>query len=65
MQKKSNISAGAGLECAVHSHTRKAMEAGLSKDAIKQNILPAVPPIGFPASLAAMRRVEDIKDLKA
>jgi len=53
------------LKGAVHSNTRKALDTGLSKDAIKQNILPAIPPIGFPASLAAMRRVEDIKDLKA
>jgi len=41
------------------------MEAGLSKEEIKQTILLAIPTIGFPASLAAMRRVEDIKDLKA
>ena len=65
MQKKSNISAGAGLEGAVHSHTRKAMEAVLSKDEIKQTILLAIPTSGFPASLAAMIRVEDTKDPKA
>ncbi|MBS4034578.1 MAG: carboxymuconolactone decarboxylase family protein [Ignavibacterium sp.] len=58
------ISAGAGLEGAVHSHTRKALEAGLSKEEIKQTILLAIPTIGFPASMAAMSWVEDITDPK-
>lgn len=58
------ISAGARLEGAVHSQTRKALEAGLSTEEIKQTILLAIPTIGLPASMAAMSWVEDIIEKK-
>jgi len=54
------ISTGAGMEGAVHSHTRKAIEAGCSNDEIKQTIMLALPTIGFPATMAVMSWVEDI-----
>ena len=44
------ISTGAGMEGAVHSHTRKAVEAGCSKAEIKHTIRLALPTIGFPAT---------------
>ncbi len=54
------ISTGAGMEGAVHSHTRKAIEAGCSKAEIKQTVMLALPTIGFPATMAVMSWVEDI-----
>lgn len=54
------ISTGAGLEGAVHSHTRKALEKGLSKEEIRQTVLLALPTIGLPQMMAAFSWVEDI-----
>ena len=54
------ISTGAGLEGAVHSHTRKALEKGLSKEEIRQTVLLALPTIGLPQMMAAYSWVEDI-----
>jgi AhpD family alkylhydroperoxidase len=58
------ISTGAGLEGAVHSHTRKALEVGLSKEEIKQTVLLAIPTIGLPATMAAMSWVDDLLEKK-
>ena len=54
------ISTGAGLEGAVHSHTRKALELGISKEEISQTVLLALPTIGLPSTMAAMSWVDDI-----
>ncbi len=54
------ISAGAGMEGAVHSATRKAVEAGCSRDEICQTVLLCIPTIGFPASMAVLSWVYDI-----
>jgi len=56
------ISTGAGMEGAVHSHTRKALEAKCSIDEIKQTVMLALPTIGFPATMAVMSWVEDITE---
>ena len=58
------ISTGAGMEGAVHSHTRKAVDAGCKNDEIKQTVMLALPTIGFPATMAAMSWVEDIIEKK-
>ena len=58
------ISTGAGMEGAVHSQTRKAIEAGCTKDEIKQTVILALPTIGFPATMAVMSWVEDIIEKK-
>ena len=58
------ISSGAGMEGAVHSHTRKAIEAGCKKAEIKQTVMLALPTIGFPATMAVMSWVEDIIEEK-
>ena len=58
------ISTGAGMEGAVHSHTRKAIEAGCTKAEIKQTIMLALPTIGFPSTMAALSWVEDIIEKK-
>jgi 4-carboxymuconolactone decarboxylase len=58
------ISTGAGLEGAVHSHTRKALELGISKDEIRQTVLLALPTIGLPSTMAAMSWVDDLLEKK-
>ncbi len=58
------ISTGAGMEGAVHSHTRKAIEAGCSNQEIKQTVMLALPTIGFPSTMAVMSWVEDILEKK-
>ena len=58
------ISTGAGLEGAVHSHTRKAIEIGASKEEIRQTVLLALPTIGLPSAMAVMSWVDDILEKK-
>ena len=58
------ISSGAGMEGAVHSHTRKAIDSGCSNEEIKQTVMLALPTIGFPATMAVMSWVEDILEKK-
>jgi alkylhydroperoxidase/carboxymuconolactone decarboxylase family protein YurZ len=57
---KLGIAAGARLEGAVHSHTRKALECGCTKDEIIQVVLLTIPTIGFPSAMAVLSWVEDI-----
>lgn len=54
---------GARLEGAVHSHTRRALEAGASAAEIYHVVLLSLTTLGFPHTIAAMTWVED--DLKA
>ena len=54
------ISTGAGLEGAVHSHTRKAIEVGVTNEEIRQTVLLALPTIGLPSTMASMSWVDDI-----
>jgi AhpD family alkylhydroperoxidase len=58
------ISTGAGLEGAVHSHTRKAIELGITKEEIRQTVLLALPTIGLPSTMAAMSWVDDLLEKK-
>ena len=58
------LSTGAGLEGAVHSHTRKALEKGITKEEIRQTILLALPTIGLPKMMAALSWVEDILEVE-
>lgn len=57
---KLSISVGGRMEGAVHSHARKALEAGCTKEEIKQAVLLALPTIGLPNMMAAMTWVNDI-----
>ena len=59
---KLGISASARSEGAVHSHTRKSLVLGLSKDEIRQAVLLALPTIGLPSTMAALSWVDDILD---
>ncbi len=59
---KLGISIGARLEGAVHSHTRRALEGGISPEEILHVALLAITTIGFPASIAATTWIRDIID---
>ncbi len=47
-------------EGAVHSHTRRAVEAGAKKDEIHHALLLLTSTIGFPTFIAALSWVDDI-----
>lgn len=53
-------SAAIRSEGAVHSHTRRALEAGASPEEIKQALLLLISTIGYPTVAAALSWTEDI-----
>ena len=57
---KLGISTGAGLEGALHSHTRKAIDAGATNKEMRHTIILAMPTIGLSATMAALTWLEDI-----
>jgi len=57
---KLGISVGSGSEGAVHSHTRRALEAGATDEEIRHAVLLALTSIGFPNMMAALTWVEDV-----
>lgn len=54
------IAIGAREEGGVHSHTRRAMEAGATAAEIRHVVMLSIATIGFPNAMAAMSWVEDI-----
>ena len=58
------ISIGARLEGAVHSHVRKALEAGCTPEEIRQVALLSLPTIGLPSMMAALSWIDDIIENK-
>jgi len=56
---KIGISLGAGLESAVKSHVRRALEAGATEQEIEQAILLGMNTCGFPSTVAAWRWAQD------
>jgi len=56
------IAVGARHEGAVHSHTRKALEAGCSAAQIRHAVLLSVTTMGFPNMMAALSWVDDVLD---
>jgi len=54
------ISTGARLEGAVHSHARKAIKVGATKEEMRQVALLALPTIGLPSMMAALSWIDDI-----
>lgn len=56
---KLGIATGARLEGAVHSHCRRALEAGASCEEIRHVILLAVTTLGFPSMMAALSWVDE------
>ena len=51
---------GAKLEGAVHSHTRKALDAGATPMEIRHLVLLGLTTLGFPSTIAALSWVEDV-----
>ncbi len=54
------ISTGARLEGAVHSHVRKAIKAGVTKEEIQHAVLLSLPTIGLPSMMASLSWIDDI-----
>ncbi len=48
------------MEGAVHSHTRKAIDAGVAPQEIRHLVLLAVTTLGFPSTITALTWVEDV-----
>jgi alkylhydroperoxidase/carboxymuconolactone decarboxylase family protein YurZ len=62
---KLGIALGARMEGAVHSHTRRALEAGCTPGEIRHGVLLATTTIGFPAMMSAMSWVDDVLAAKS
>lgn len=54
------IAVGAQMEGAVHSHTRRAVEAGCTNDEIRHVVLLSTTTMGFPSMMKTLTWVEDI-----
>lgn len=54
------ISIGARLEGAVHSHARKALNVGITKEEMKHVALLSLPTLGLPSMMAALSWIDDI-----
>jgi 4-carboxymuconolactone decarboxylase len=52
--------AGARLEGAVHSHARRALEAGATAEELRHLPLLAITTLGFPAAMATRALIEDV-----
>jgi 4-carboxymuconolactone decarboxylase len=59
---KLGIAVGAEKEGAVHSHTRRALEAGCSPDEIRHVALLSITTLGFPSMMKTLSWVGDILD---
>lgn len=61
---KIGICIGAGLESALRSHIRRAIEHGASPEEIEQSILLAMNTVGFPRTVAAWSWAQEERDRK-
>ena len=59
---KLSLAIGAKSEGAVHSHTRRALRDGISRDEIQQVALLAITSIGWSSSMAALSWIQDVLD---
>lgn len=59
---KLGVAVGDKHEGAVHSHTRRALDAGATPDEIRHSVLLSLTTIGFPNMIASMTWVEDVLD---
>ena len=53
------LAVGGGLEGAVHSHVRRGLSAGLTKEEIEHVALLAITTIGWPSAIAALSWIEE------
>ena len=56
------VSIGRGSSRSVHAHARKALEAGVAPDALRHLVLVSLPTIGLPATLDALKWVDECID---
>jgi len=49
-------------EGAVHSHTRRALAAGATRDEVRHAVIAATSTIGFPNAMAALTWINDITE---
>lgn len=61
---KIGIACGAKLEGGLHSHCRKALDAGLTPEEIRQAVLLSTTTLGFPSMMACLSWVDDVIDGK-
>jgi alkylhydroperoxidase/carboxymuconolactone decarboxylase family protein YurZ len=54
------VSVGRGSWRGVHAHARKALEAGVSPQALRQVVLVALPTLGLHATLDAFKWVDEV-----
>jgi 4-carboxymuconolactone decarboxylase len=54
------LAIGAGLEGATHSHTRRALEMGISPEELRHVALLAITTLGFPTAMRGMSWINDI-----
>ncbi|MBI3780818.1 MAG: carboxymuconolactone decarboxylase family protein [candidate division NC10 bacterium] len=59
---KLGMAIGIRSEGAVHSHVKKAIEAGASPEEIRHAVLLGIPTLGLPTTVAAFTWVGDILD---
>ena len=57
---KIGLSVGGGLETAVRSHVRRALEHGARREEIEQAILLAMNTCGFPRTVAAWKWAQEV-----
>jgi alkylhydroperoxidase/carboxymuconolactone decarboxylase family protein YurZ len=57
---KLGMAIASAQEGATHSHTRKALEAGVSPDELRHAALQAVTTLGFPNMMRGLAWVEDV-----
>ncbi|MCS6872140.1 MAG: carboxymuconolactone decarboxylase family protein [Anaerolineae bacterium] len=56
------LAIGARLEGATHAHVRRALEMGISPEAIKHVALLAITTLGYPTAMSAYAWINDILD---
>jgi 4-carboxymuconolactone decarboxylase len=54
------IAVGGRMEGAVHSHCRRALEAGVTPDEIRHLVLLGTTTLGFPSMMATLSWVDDV-----
>jgi 4-carboxymuconolactone decarboxylase len=57
---KLGVSLSAGLEGASHSHARRALSAGCTREELLHVVLLLTPTVGFPSMMRARSWVEDV-----
>jgi 4-carboxymuconolactone decarboxylase len=57
---KLGMAIAAGLEGAVHSHVRRALEAGATRDEVRHVGLLALTTVGFPRMIAGLTWIDDV-----